>query len=433
MRISLRTFIIAAICFASRAGAMTLHECLIYAREHAHTNVVATLEMEEARLEARISASSLMPSLSLATSGNMSFGRNIDPETNTYDNKKTLSQSFGLQISLPLFDGLVSINNLKAARAAKRQRTDAAAESRDIISLNVIRAFYNVSYCRAMVTQMEEQLERDLRNLAATQRGETLGTRSGADTAEMRAMVAADEYELANQRSLLAKAYLTLRSEMGMTLSAEPMELEEDSVAAPVPGADEAFVHPRVAQAQWAVTEGRYQLRAARGAFSPRIYLSAGVSTSYYRMVGAEVVAPDFSRQWHDNMGQYVGFSVTIPIFTGLSNVNRVKRASVELRRRKVLLEKAIYDTAREDAEAALDLANAETELVSARARLEAETVAFNAVQRKFELGAVSAIDLYTASARLATARADMEGKRIQRIINGIVADYYRGVPLIRQ
>ncbi len=150
-------------------------------------------------------------------------------------------------------------------------------------------------------------------------------------------------------------------------------------------------------------------------------------------MVGAEVVAPDFSRQWHDNMGQYVGFSVTIPIFTGLSNVNRVKRASVELRRRKVLLEKAIYDTAREDAEAALDLANAETELVSARARLEAETVAFNAVQRKFELGAVSAIDLYTASARLATARADMEGKRIQRIINGIVADYYRGVPLIRQ
>lgn len=132
MRISLRTFIIAAICFASRAGAMTLHECLIYAREHAHTNVVATLEMEEARLEARISASSLMPSLSLATSGNMSFGRNIDPETNTYDNKKTLSQSFGLQISLPLFDGLVSINNLKAARAAKRQRTDAAAESREI-------------------------------------------------------------------------------------------------------------------------------------------------------------------------------------------------------------------------------------------------------------------------------------------------------------
>ena len=98
---------------------MTLHECLIYAREHAHTNVVATLEMEEARLEARISASSLMPSLSLATSGNMSFGRNIDPETNTYDNKKTLSQSFGLQISLPLFDGLVSINNLKSRPSGK--------------------------------------------------------------------------------------------------------------------------------------------------------------------------------------------------------------------------------------------------------------------------------------------------------------------------
>lgn len=96
---------------------MTLNDCLVYARDHSPRNLVNRIEVCQAAMATRLAASDLMPSVGLSSGGSLSFGRNIDPETNTYDNRKTLYTGFGLSMSLPLFDGLVSVNNLKAAKA----------------------------------------------------------------------------------------------------------------------------------------------------------------------------------------------------------------------------------------------------------------------------------------------------------------------------
>lgn len=409
---------------------MTLNDCLVYARDHAHANVLGALGVEKAEADRRIALSGVMPDVSFTSGGNISFGRNIDPETNTYDNKKTLSSSFGLQMSLPLFDGLVSLNNIKAARVARLRMEKQAQIEQDRISLEVIRAFYNVSYCKAMVSQMQSQLSRDSTDLAATERGERLGTKSGADVAEMKALVAADEFELTNQRNLLAKAYLALRGLMGMPISEEPLDLEEDTTD--MAGADKS-PNPRIAEAQLAVDESRYNLRMAKGSLSPHLSLSGGISTSFYKMIGDKVAAPSFSSQWHDNMGEYIGVSLVIPLFTGLSSVNKVKRAKIEMKESVTRLEQTRYEIEKETREAELDLRAAADELRAATRRLDAEQLAFTAVRRKYELGNASAIELYTSSAKLAAARASLEGKRIQRIISSITLGYYRGEKLIKE
>lgn len=408
---------------------MTLNDCLVYVRDHAPRNLVNGIEVRQAAMDTRLAASDLMPSVGLSSSGSLSFGRNIDPETNTYDNRKTLYTGFGLSMSLPLFDGLVSVNNLKAAKAGRLRREEAARLAEDNLSLEVIRSFYNVSYCKAMVAQMEEQLERDQKNLEATQLGLELGTKSGADVAEIEAIVASDRYELTNQQGLLSKAYLKLRSDMGMEPDGGELELVEEEYEG---AADAGFEHPRVAEARLGLKQSRYSLRAAKGAFSPVIYLNAGVSTSYYKIYGQDYLNRRFSQQWRDNMGQYVGFSVSFPVFTGLSRINRLNKARLEVRRQEYLLQEARQETEREKAEARLDLEAATRELAAADARVKAEETAYKAVQRKFELGGASAIDLYTSGAKLAAARANREGKRIQKIISRMVLGYYNGEKLIK-
>lgn len=408
---------------------MTLNDCLVYVRDHAPRNLVNGIEVRQAAMDTRLAASDLMPSVGLSSSGSLSFGRNIDPETNTYDNRKILYTGFGLSMSLPLFDGLVSVNNLKAAKAGRLRREEAARLAEDNLSLEVIRSFYNVSYCKAMVAQMEEQLERDQKNLEATQLGLELGTKSGADVAEIEAIVASDRYELTNQQGLLSKAYLKLRSDMGMEPDGGELELVEEEYEG---AADAGFEHPRVAEARLGLKQSRYSLRAAKGAFSPVIYLNAGVSTSYYKIYGQDYLNRRFSQQWRDNMGQYVGFSVSFPVFTGLSRINRLNKARLEVRRQEYLLQEARQETEREKAEARLDLEAATRELAAADARVKAEETAYKAVQRKFELGGASAIDLYTSGAKLAAARANREGKRIQKIISRMVLGYYNGEKLIK-
>ena len=86
--------------------------------------------------------------------------------------------------------------------------------------------------------------------------------------------------------------------------------------------------------------------------------ISGSISTSFYRMLGEDIVSPGFREQWKNNMGQYIGVSVSIPLFTGLSTVSKVKRAKLELLASRVRLSQTRYEVERETAEAALDLRN---------------------------------------------------------------------------
>lgn len=408
---------------------MTLRDCLLYAREHAHANHISRLEAEAAAADKRISASDLMPYIGLGSNGTLSFGRNIDPETNTYDNKKTLGTGFGLEMSLPIFDGLVRINNLKSLKAAEQRKKKAQEVEEDRISLEVIKDFYNISYCQAMVGQMESQLQRDSTDLAAVRKELALGTKSGADVAELEAIVAADRYELINQQNLLKKADLTLKTAMGMPISDTKLLISVESGNEWT--SDDLRELPEIEEARMEVKECQLQLRAAKGGYSPRISFNVGVSTSYYRMMGIQAEFPSFSRQFRDNMGEYLGFSFSFPLFDGLATRNRVKKAAIQLHESETRLEQTRYQIEQASEEARLDHDAAIEELTAASSRLEAERLAYKAMRRRYELGAASAIELYTSSSKLAQAEANFTGKRIQRIIAEITLRYYQGVPLI--
>ena len=409
---------------------MSLNDCLIYAREHAHSNLIKRLDVESAVADKHIGASDLMPYIGIGSSASLSFGRNIDPETNTYDNKKTLGSGVSLDMSLPIFDGLVRINNLKALKIAESKRRKQQIVEEDRVSFEVIKNFYNISYCSALVAQMERQLKRDSTDLAASELGMKLGTKSGADIAELEAVVAADRYELANQRNLLKKANLKLRTSMGMPFSDDYIPIvdtimyDSDSPS--------RYILPEIEAAQLAVKESKLNLRIAKGGYSPRITFNAGMSTSYYRMMGLGLQIPTFSRKLRDNMGEYIGLALSFPVFDGLAAGNRVKKAKIALSESEVLLEQARYQIQQATEEAYLDMNAAEEELSAAFSRLGAEQVAYNAMRRRYELGAASAIELYTSSSKLAVAEANMVGKSIQHRIAKITLRYYQGYPLIQ-
>ena len=430
--------------WAQDGRVMTLTDCLAYAREHAFANRSNRLAVEQTRMDRHIQAAAMMPSVGLYTSGNVSFGRGVDPETNTYGTRNTFSNGYSLTMSLPLFDGLVSVNNYRAARMAELSRKKSAENEADQISLAVIRAFYNIIYYAALETQMEKQLESDRHNLAVTERQEKLGVKSRGDIDDMRAIVAGDEYELLNQQNLRRKAMLELKAQMGMPVDEEiavDEEATDEGAADNSPSGNRwvqpassstaflsAFnVHPRIMQAEHELQRSRYQLRAAYGNFMPGISLSGGVSTSYYKMLGNDLEAPSFASQWHNNMGQYVGFSLSMPLFDGLANIKRLRRARLAYSQCQVELDKTRYEIERTLSEARLDVDAAESEWQAAQARAEAEEVSNSAMRRKYELGGVSPIDLYTSNSKLATAQAALVGKRIQMTINRMVYNYYKG------
>ena len=97
--------------------AMSLQECLVYARDHSTINVQARYGYEQQRIALQNSAMQFLPYISASANANIGFGRGIDPETNTYGTKQTLGTSFG--VSMSLTDSVVYFTEIMPVEGAQ--------------------------------------------------------------------------------------------------------------------------------------------------------------------------------------------------------------------------------------------------------------------------------------------------------------------------
>ena len=414
---------------------MTLQECLVYARDHSSVNLQNRYTYEQQRIALQNSTMQFLPYISASANANLSFGRGIDPETNTYGTKQNLGTSFGLSMSLPLFDGLVNINNYKMNKSYVRTSQTTAQMRADEVSLAVIRAFYNVVYCKELVRQVQLSLEVAQENLRQTRRQEQMGLKSRADVDEMSATVADNEYQLVNQQNLLDIARLDLKAAMSWPVERE-IEIdgrlqsvsEENTYSCDI----NLMELPAAKIAGEKLHQRKLAVRIARGNFIPGISLSAGMSTSYYKTLNMHYAAAPFHRQFRDNIGKSISTGISIPLFGRLSKYNSLKNSKLSYKIEQAAYDETMRNLTTEMMKLVMNLEGARKEYLSSISRLTAVESAHAANQRKYELGKISALELSTSSSRLAQARATLTGKQIQLLIQKMQYDYYNGKPYIK-
>ena len=414
---------------------MTLQECLVYARDHSSVNLQNRYTYEQQRIALQNSAMQFLPYISASANANLSFGRGIDPETNTYGTKQNLGTSFGLSMSLPIFDGLVNINNYKMNQSYVRTSQTTAQMRADEVSLAVIKAFYNVVYCKELVRQVGLSLEVAQENLRQTRRLEQMGLKSRADVDEMSATVADNEYQLVNQQNLLDIARLDLKAAMSWPVERE-IEIdgrlqsvsEENTYSCEI----DLMELPAAKIAGEKLHQRKLAVRIARGNFIPGISLSAGMSTSYYKTLNMHYDAAPFHRQFKDNIGKSISTGISIPLFGRLSKYNSLKNSKLSYKIEQAAYDETMRNLTTEMMKLVMNLEGARKEYLSSISRLTAVESAHAANQRKYELGKISALELSTSSSRLAQARATLTGKQIQLLIQKMQYDYYNGKPYIK-
>ena len=416
--------------------AMSLQECLVYARDHSTINVQSRYGYEQQRIALQNSAMQFLPYISASANANIGFGRGIDPETNTYGTKQTLGTSFGVSMSLPLFDGLVNVNSYKINKSYVRESEITAQMRADEVSLAVIRAFYNVAYCEELLRQAHLSLETARENLRHTRRQEQLGVMSRADVDEMSAIVAENEYLLVNQQNLLDVACLDLKVAMSWPVERELKvdgRLQDVETASCVNGAINIFALPTAKIAAEKLHQRKLAVNVARGNFVPGISLSAGVSTSYYKTLNMNYESLPFNRQFTDNIGKSISTGISIPLFGRLSKYNNLKNSKLSYKIQQAAYDETMRNLTTEMMKLAMNLEGARKEYLSSISRLTAAESAHAANPRTYELGKISPLELSTSSTRLAQARATLTGKHIQLLIQKMQYDYYNGEPYIKE
>ena len=414
----------------------TVERCMQYAVDHSHTVRQQQFALEDSREVKTQAIGAFLPSVYGSVGGQLNFGRAIDPSTNTYTDVSTLSNGYGLQASLTLFDGLQRYNNLRMARAHAAMGCSAVRAEKDQVAMAVYKAYMDLVYCEGAVRQTEKKREESRSLLRQTEVMAEVGQKSDADVAQMRATLAADEYELAHMQSQTTKAMLALKQLMGFpvdsALAVIQPSFDDELLTAEDASQISAFAatdNPRILKAQQNVEAARYSLRAARGALLPTISLSGGVSTSFFRNMDKGGHA-SFSSQFRNNAGEYVGLSLSIPLFDRLASYSTIRRRKTALVQAQENLAYEQSELRRIIIEAASDVANSTKEVEKMQEQVEADSIASRLTTRKYEEGLASSIDVKTAAVTLLQSRVRLLQSQLTMAYNKKLLAYYKGEKL---
>lgn len=407
-----------------------------YAADHSHGVRQQQFALEDSRAAKTQAIGAFLPSVYGAVNGQMNFGRAIDPSTNTYTDVSTFNNGYGLEASLTVFDGLQRYNNLRLAKANEAMGRSGVRAEKDDVALKVYKAYMDLVYCEGAVSQTAKKRDESRELLRQTSVMAEVGQKSDADVAQMRATLAADEYELAHMQSQTTKARLALKQLMGFpvdsALAVIQPSFDDEILTAEDASQISAFAatdNPRILKAQQNVEAARYSLRAARGALLPTISLSGGVSTSFFRNMDKGGHA-SFSSQFRNNAGEYVGLSLSIPLFDRLASYSTIRRRKTALVQAQENLVYEQSELRRIIVEAASDMANSTKEVEKMQEQVEADSIASRLTTRKYEEGLASSIDVKTAAVTLLQSRVRLLQSQLTMAYNKKLLAYYKGEKL---
>lgn len=421
------------------AQSWSLDDCMKYAVEHATEVKREVVNARQRKQDYQHAVAGFLPTVSGGVQGQYAWGRNIDPETNTYNNVTTFNNYYQLYAELNVFDGFATINALKQAKLSRDYSATAMQKIQDDRAIDVMQKYVDAAYAEASIQIASEKLNESKRMLAKMQRLYELGEKGRPDVVQMESQVSEDEYNLTHQENVAKQSLLALKSAMNFPVDEElKLELKSENKEASASGVNyetvyQGFLHisPDLKSAEYEVERARYDYKIAKGRLLPSLSLGGGISTNYYKNLSQKGQYDGFASQFRNNQGEYLALTLSIPIYNS-DRWHSVKKARNDWQLAQVNLEETRRKLHDQIAQAVMDAEGYAKELHQMQKKVVSDSLAYHMSSRKFEEGMLSTFDLHTAAQTLLESRIKELQMQMLLIIKQRLVGYYQGENLIR-
>lgn len=445
------------------AQSWSLDDCMKYAVEHATEVKREVVNARQRKQDYQHAVAGFLPTVSGGVQGQYAWGRNIDPETNTYNNVTTFNNYYQLYAELNVFDGFATINALKQAKLSRDYSATAMQKIQDDRAIDVMQKYVDAAYAEASIQIASEKLNESKRMLAKMKRLYELGEKGRPDVVQMESQVAEDEYNLTHQENVAKQSLLALKSAMNFPVDEElkiqinkeqkiqiegerkiqiveerNLKLKTENEAVSESGVNyetvyQGFQHisPDLKSAEYEVERAQYDYKIAKGRLLPSLSLGGGISTNYYKNLSQKGQYDGFASQFHNNQGEYLALTLSIPIYNS-DRWHSVKKARNDWQLAQVNLEETRRKLHDQIAQAVMDAEGYAKELHQMQKKVASDSLAYHMSSRKFEEGMLSTFDLHTAAQTLLESRIKELQMQMLLIIKQRLVGYYQGENLIK-
>ncbi|WP_339738844.1 TolC family protein [uncultured Sunxiuqinia sp.] len=416
----------------------SLNQCIDYALQNNLTHHIYALDEQTAKIDATQSRLNLLPSLSASSSTGLSVGRSVDPNTNDIVNTEFFNHSNSLNSSLILFRGFIQQNQISWSKFKLKAAQWQKVNYQDDLAFQILLTYYDVVYYQGLVDIAREQLSLSAYDLRKAEAMIETGLKAKSDLAEIQALYEKEMLSLIQAENKAEGQKLSLARQMNLpagqlagirTAPAKPV-----AYAGSVSGADSLFTSfvqfsPYVKIAEAELQAAAKELAMTRGQYLPSVYLNASVNTGYYETYrDSDGKTISFSDQLDNNLSQYIGASVSIPLFQKNQLRSQVRKAELAEEQARTQLETYRQTVYYELVNNTRELQALFREFIQTEKQAEADQLAYQVAQRKYDEGLIDVIELLAVKSRLTEAQSQLLRAQLQWEIKDKVLGFYKGV-----
>lgn len=365
----------------------------------------------------KIARNNRLPSLAFDLGHYFSFGKNIDPVTNVFVNEAFSGGNMEIGLELRVFSGFYALYAVKQSDY-RLQASEFARKRVELEKLaELIGAYARLLFDKEQAGVVRSNMEATAKALEIVNEKINVGKLSRSESYLFAGRLRSEQASLAAIRNDSAAALLQLKQLLNISYREEVDVAGIDTAALSAPSGGEVaaagFIetmlqkHPAIKEAEMNEQAARMEEKMARSNLFPSLSVGGNLVSNYNTPRGSgygQKLA--FDRQLNNNLGQNIGISLHIPVFSRTESIQRIRKQKLITENMHTVFRETENDVIRQSLQFVNDYNAAGQQYAATSAALELNALSFSMYEERYRLGQVSSVELVAARDMLNRARS---------------------------
>jgi outer membrane protein len=411
----------------------SLDNCISYAV--ANNLSVRQAEIARQAAESGLSAAraAFLPDLNASAVQNWNFGR-TQVSSGLYENQTQSNSGFSASASVPLYAGGRLVNSVAKAKLDLQAAFYNTQKAKNDMELQVTSLFFQVLLQKEILKIAQNQYLFTAQQIGQTAALVQSGKVPSSQAFDIAAQASRDTLAVVQAAGNVKLALLDLAQILELQ-DIEGFDIIAPEISQPLgqPLRSDKNIYnialtarAEIKSAELGVQSAEKSLKITQSNYYPSISFSAGVSTNYFYLYTKNFSNTDFSSQIKNNLGEYVGFNLNIPIFNRLSSLNQSRQAKLNIENQKLFLENIKKQIFKEIQTAYLNVTLAEEKQRTATQAVASAQEAFRYATERYRSGKSSVFELSQAQSRLWQAQSELVQAKYDYMLKIKILEFYQ-------
>ncbi len=440
-------------------------KCIDYALQNNIQIKQSNISIQSSEATLKQNKLNYSPNINGSSNFNLSVGNNYNFFTAEYTKAVVQNQDYGLNITQPIFEGLIVPNSVKKSKLDIEALKLDQETLKNNIQLQILTAFLNIMNANEQYNQSVKQKTTTQEQYDRTKALIEAGAAAERALLDIEAQLTAEELSISQIKNQLDLAYLNLRTILQLdnktNITIKIPELPEKLDINALDDANTIYttalgLRPEIKSSQIKIESAKKQIAVAKGNYYPTLNL-VGNANSFYSSLSKNIsqvltgnstavgfVEGTFQRvlvpetqtvqtknpylsQLKQNFNYAVGLSLTVPIFNKFQVQTAVKQAKLQYQNSILTEHQTEIDLYSTIQQAYLKALASIDNYKAAEKNYATSKKSYDYALDRLNLGSISQLEVNLAKTNLSIAESKWTQAKYEYLFNSKLLDFYQG------